>query len=46
MGATGWITRQEKIDFPAKLFEFESQQKSIIPVVAWSYEDEGDGGLR
>jgi hypothetical protein len=46
MGATDWITGQEKIDLPSKLFEFESQQKSIIPVVAGSHEDEGDGGLR
>jgi hypothetical protein len=46
MSTTGWITGQEEVDFPSKLFELESEKKSIVPVVAGSNEDECGGGLR
>jgi hypothetical protein len=46
MGPTGWITGQEEIDFPSKLFELESEQESVVPVVARTNEDEGGGWLR
>jgi hypothetical protein len=46
MDPTGWITGQEEIDVPSKLFKLESEKKSIAPVVAGSNEDEGGGWLR
>jgi len=35
---------EEVFDGPPEIFEFEAEKDSIVPVMAWADEDEGDAG--